>query len=500
MSNEAIIPVIIGVGQFNDRPASGREGLDSLGLMVSASRLACADAGEAIREQIDWLGITNQISFPELKGVLCEGVATAMGITPRFARETAEPTGDSPILLINEAANAIARGEARVALITGGEALRTASLRAREAAGAHAKHSGPLPKRRPETQQARHKYGLPAPVDIYPLYENASRSAWGQSFSEAQAESAAIWSSMSDVATANPAAWLRHHRDASEIMTPTADNRPIAFPYTKLMVANAAVNQGASVIVTSLAIARERGVAEDRIIYVGLGAAAHEDDDPLIRPHFESSASMEVSIRRAMELNNVSAEELDHVELYSCFPCVPKMARRILDWPLEKPATVFGGLTFGGGPIGNYMAHAAASMVEALRSKPGNGLLFANGGFATHNHTMLLTTRPMPAGTFPQDFNYQAEADAHRGASPVLDEGYSGPATLETWTIIYDREAKPKFGVVIGRAPDGRRVIGRVPADDARLIKILEVEDGEPVGMAGNVMADGELNRWTLAA
>ena len=44
----------------------------------------------------------------------------------------------------------------------------------------------------------------------------------------------------------------------------------------------------------------------------------------------------------------------------------------------------FGGLTFGGGPIGNYMSHAVASMVGKLRETGGKGLLFANGGYATH--------------------------------------------------------------------------------------------------------------------
>ena len=42
--------------------------------------------------------------------------------------------------------------------------------------------------------------------------------------------------------------------------TSTADNRPIAFPYSKLMVANSSVNQGAALIVTSLALAREAGI------------------------------------------------------------------------------------------------------------------------------------------------------------------------------------------------------------------------------------------------
>src|SRR3546814_3982118 len=71
------------------------------------------------------------------------------------------------------------------------------------------------------------------------------------------------------------------------------------------------------------------------------------------------------------------------------------MARRILGWPWDRPATVFGGLTFGGGPIANYMSHAIVSMVDRLRSEGRYGFLFANGGFATDNHCIVLGNRPI---------------------------------------------------------------------------------------------------------
>src|SRR3546814_9815035 len=87
----------------------------------------------------------------------------------------------------------------------------------------------------------------------------------------------------------------------------------------------------------------------------------------LHRDRYDGSVSMETSITRTLELNGMTVEDFDAVELYSCFPCVPKMARRILGWPWDRPATVFGGLTFGGGPIATYMSHAIVSMVEQLR-------------------------------------------------------------------------------------------------------------------------------------
>jgi acetyl-CoA C-acetyltransferase len=251
------------------------------------------------------------------------------------------------------------------------------------------------------------------------------------------------------------------------------------------MVANSSVNQGAAVIVTSLAEARARGIAQDRLIYVGQGAAAHEDSDVLARATYTESPSMAVSLKRTLERNALSPEDLDFVELYSCFPCVPKMARRVIGWPLEKPATVSGGLTFGGGPIGNYMSHAVVSMVAELRKGGGNGLLFANGGLATHNHSIALSCSPFSPNSHPQDFDCQIEADALRGVAPSIDENYLGPATVETYTVLYDRDGGPRQGVVLARSPQGARFLAKVPATDSATIRWLTAGAEEPVGASG---------------
>ncbi len=488
--DETRIPVIIGVGQVNDRPADDADALDSRQLMEAAIRAADADAGGGFISRIDWLGITRQISFPSLDKTMVDGICTALGIAPVHAEQSKGPNGDTPIKYLNDAANAIGEGRAQVAIVAGAEALRTAARRP---------DGGGIGRnmRMPEVPPIHVKYGLRTPTDIYPLYENAGRKTWGQTLAEGQAETGVIWSLFSQVAAANPAAWIRKPLPAEEIITASANNRPIAFPYTKLMVANSSVNQGAALLVTSLAVARAAGVPESRIIYVGKGAAAHESDNVLERARWDNSPSMAVTLEQVVARNGLDPQKLDHLELYSCFPCVPKMARRTLGLPADRVATMFGGLTFGGGPIGNYMAHAAASMVEKMRVEPGDGLLFANGGFATHNHAILLTTRPQPAGTFPQDYDCQAEADARRGAVPELVDGYEGPAEIETYTVIYDREAQPKFGVVLARTPDGRRAIARVPAEDDGMIAFLTSGAEEPVGTAGIVVREGDFCYWS---
>ncbi len=498
------VPVIVGVGQINDRPTDPDDGLDSLGLMIAALRLAESDAGGNWLADLDSLAIVDQLSFREL-GNLCVPLAVAIGASPKIAYQSPAPHGDAPIRMLNEAANRIGAGEASIAVVVGGEALRTAAGRAKKHAGNDKSYNAVRAatlRREPGYAQV---HGLAAPVDVYPLYENAGRAAYGQSLVESQAESAEIWSRMSEVAAADGGAWITRPVTPHAILTVDSNNRPIAFPYTKLTVANSSVNQGAGFIVASLAEAQRRGVAEDRMIHVGMGAAAKEAPSILQRDRYDRSVSMETSIRRTLELNAMTGTDFDFVELYSCFPCVPKMARRLLNWPLSKPATVFGGLTFGGGPIGNYMSHAVVAMVQKLRAKVvsgggTSGFLFANGGFATDNHCIVLSNRPVEAASFPQDFDYQAEADAARGTIPPLDEGYVGAAQVESYTVFYNRDGGPRAGVVVARTATGGRTLAHVDVTDAALLAFLTDGKVEPVSTNGTIEPRGEAGRFWIRA
>ncbi|MBL8543553.1 MAG: hypothetical protein JNJ63_07055 [Hyphomonadaceae bacterium] len=495
--NNARAPVIVGVGQINDRPANAAEGLNSLELMQQAAQRADADAGGGWLQRLDSVATVAQLSFWEL-GDTSEKLSAALGVAPRFCTQSVYPSGASPILFLNEAANRIAAGEAEVALVAGAEALRTAAARA-AAKDASARTDAVRAASERGRPSGRQRYGLAAPVDVYPLYENATRAAWKQSLAEAQAESAALWSLMSGVAAGNEHAWLRKPLSPADILTINDSNRPIAFPYTKLMVANASVNQGAAFIVTSAGAARAAGIPAERLVYVGYGAAADEPGDILKRDRFDRSVSMEVSLRRTLELNGLAASNLDCAELYSCFPCVPKMARRVIGWPIEKPITVFGGLTFGGGPIGNYMSHAVASMTEQLRVSGQHGLLFANGGFATQNHSIIVSRDPARATSAPRSFDFQAEADSARGSAPALLDSYAGPAVIETYTVFYERDGAPRFGAIVARTPKGARFLAKVLREDEAMLRFLTDGQAEPVGASGHAVVADEEVRWRAA-
>jgi acetyl-CoA C-acetyltransferase len=208
---------------------------------------------------------------------------------------------------------------------------------------------------------------------------------------------------------------------------------------------------------------------------------------------------MRVSLTRALERNGLTVSDLDAVELYSCFPCVPKMARRVLGWPADRPVTVHGGLTFGGGPIGDYMTHATAAMVRRLRAGGRHGLLYANGGHATHNHTLVLSAVSAATGERQADYNCQAEADALRGPVPPLTDAVEGGVVLETYVAPFDATGEPGDAVAVGRAWTGERVLARVDRSDSATLAFLTDGRTEPVGAAGVVSRRDGLLHWRPA-
>ncbi len=343
------------------------------------------------------------------------------------------------------------------------------------------------------------KLGVFRPVTVYPFYEVASSAHWGQTPREALAESGALWSRYSDAAAENPNAWLKRHFAAEEITTPTPDNRPIAWPYTKLMVANPMVNMGGAVLLTSLAKARAAGIAEERLIYPLGGASAEEPRDYLLRDQFRESHPQNAVLNAVMEMVGGDGRAFDAIELYSCFPCVPKMARRTLKLGPDVRPTVTGGLTFFGAPLNTYMTHAACAMVRKMREGARLGLLYGQGGFVTKHHALVLS-RLMPRETLAQETSVQAIADRNKGAVPEFVDRASGRGKLESFTVLYGRNGEVEHGVVMVRTEAGARTLARVPAQDVATLGNLMNMDRSPVGSLGEIaMAPDGVPEWKAA-
>jgi acetyl-CoA C-acetyltransferase len=453
------IPVIVGIGEIVDRPKEITEGLEPLALLEQALRRAETDSGVKLLGEIGSLDIVNFLSWryrdPEI------ALSDRLGIKPKHAYY-GPVGGESPIRYLHEAAQRIARGECSVAAVCGAEAQSTATKA--ERAGITPPwtpfaHDVPEPKRGAAFQKPMAvKLGVFRPVTVYPFYEAATSAHWGQTPRQAMAESGELWSRYSEVAAQNPNAWLKRRFSPEEITTPTADNRLIAWPYTKLQVANPTVNMGAALLMTSLAKARAAGIAEDRLIHVWGGASAEEPRDYLIRDQFFQSHPQNAVLKAVIDLVGGDGCAFDAIELYSCFPCVPKMARRTLGLGPDVQPTVTGGLTFFGAP-----------------------------------------SRQAPAAALAQDTSVQVEADSHRGRVPEFVTEANGKGVVESFTVIYGRNNEVEHGVAMLRTQDNARALARVPAGDGATLAHLLNLDRTPVGSSGDIVTaeDGVLE-WRV--
>lgn len=494
------IPILIGVGEVTDRtrdPAQGREPLE---LMLEALTAAEQDAGGSLLTLVDSLDVVCEYSWPYIDAPGL--VAARLGVQPKHAYY-GEAGGESPVRFIHEAALRIQRGESVVAAVVGAEAQYTVAAAMKGNVNlpwANRDKQAKLLTGREFSAPVAVDHGVAIPTNVYPFYENASQAHWGQTQREALAESGQIWSALSEVAATHPNAWLQQGFSADYITTPAEKNRLIAWPYTKHMVANPLVNQGAAVLLTSVATARALGISEDKWVYLLGGAAANEPRDYLQRDQFHQSHAQNAVLDAATRFAGGDAGHFGAMELYSCFPCVPKMARRSLKLPVTAPMSVTGGLSFFGAPLNNYMTHAAASLVRAVRAQPNVlGLLYGQGEYVTKHHAIVLSATPGADVPLDEKYSVQTQADAQRGSVPVFLPDYSGPAKIETFTVIYSRDGKPEFGTVIGLTPAGERLMARVPAGDEKTIGLLTDLDVTPVGTAGTVSRlDAKRLQWTV--
>jgi acetyl-CoA C-acetyltransferase len=186
---------------------------------------------------------------------------------------------------------------------------------------------------------------------------------------------------------------------------------------------------------------------------------------------------------------SVAIDDIAHFDLYSCFPSAVQIGRDMLGIAPgdTRPLTVTGGLPYFGGPGNNYVTHSIATMIETLRAHPGDlGLVTANGWYLTKHATGVYSTQPGAHDWHRADPKIdQSAIDAE--PHPTVVDDPSGAATVETYTVLFDRDGAPERGIVIGRTADGARFISNTPPDRPTLESMTT---HEMVGAPGAVVHD----------
>jgi acetyl-CoA C-acetyltransferase len=518
-------PVLVGGGQAIDRlGAADYAQLSAVGLAAKAAQAALADCGTdlpAVTAAVDTIAGVRQFetTSPFARAPLGRADNYPRAVAARILADPGRAIlevsgGQAPQHLVTELAGSIAAGATQVALIVGSEAISTA----RHFAGTDDRPDftetvgGSLEDRGYGLAGigSRHlaAHGLTDAPSQYALLENARRAREGLSRAAYAAAMGALFAPFTAVAAANPFAASRVKRDAAELVTPSEANRLIAEPYPRYLVARDQVNQGAAVVLASIAAARRLGVPEERWVFLA-GHADAREQRLLTRPDLSRSPAAARASELALDLAGITMAEVATIDLYSCFPIPVFNICDAFGLAADDPRglTLTGGLPYFGGAGNNYSMHAIVETMHRARQAPGSfGFVGANGGIMGKYSAGVYTTRPAPW----QPGRSGALQDSLDEAPRVeVDRRPHGPAVIETFTVRPGRDGHRR-GIVIGRLgggvtgrlagsarPDGggRRFVATVPPGDQDLLDLLG--EGDPFGAGVYVRAFASGNHVT---
>lgn len=502
-------PVLVGCGQISQRERDPRAAQAPIELMASAARLAAEDsgAGAALLQSLDSIAVIRLFADTSHRFTCPFGsyanpprsLAQRLGATQAHQLVYTHPGGNMPQWCINRLGEALARGEIGAALVVGAEALATQKAAQRggialdwaEDPGGSFESWGVA--RRGWSDVEDH-HGARAAITMYPMIEHAIRGHRGRGLAEHQAAMGTLLARFAAVAAANPLADRRDGYSAAQIATPGPGNPMIAHPYTRLMSANAYIDQGAALILTSVARARQLGIAPDRWVYLHGCADAHDHWYLSERSTLHGSAAMPRVFEQALAMAGCSLDQIDAFDIYSCFASAVEVACEVLGLAEDDPRglTVTGGLPYFGGPGNNYVTHSIAQMMQRLRAKPGQrGLVTANGNYLTKHSAGVYSTDAPGKPFAPQD-PALLQAELNRLPRPPYAALAEGSASIATYTVTHDAKG-PSGALVIGQRDDGTRFIAKTPPDPALW---AEMQTQDFLGRRGHVDHDGQCNRF----
>ena len=490
-------PIIVGVAQVEQREDDPRAAREPIDLMVDAVKLAGEDCGNpAILRQADSVRVVRGIW-----GYENPGRQVAERIEAGGAETGLTSLGGNYVQsLTNRSFLDIQTGKNEIVVVSGGECGRTQS-RARKAgldldwnpltrepgANPTTKDEGDKPEiflgsNKVTRHDAEMRRGIKLPIQFYPMFETALRYARGEGVEEHLKRVSELWAGFNKVAVENPHAWIRKRLSAEEIRTPSPSNRPVSYPYTKLMNSNNSVDQGAALILTSVGKARELGIAKERWVFPHAGTEAWDHLYVSERDNLHSSVAIRLSAAKLFDMTGFGPDDMDYVDLYSCFPAAVQVSANEIGLSQERPLTVTGGLTFAGGPLNNYVMHSVARTVEMLRAAPGSkGLVTANGGLLT-KHALCIYSTDAPAEPFACA-NLQNEVDAMPRRE--VAEEHEGEATVESYVVMYDSKGQPDVAHAACLLDDGRRTWANVADCDTVKAMLEEEFCGRPARVDG---------------
>jgi len=482
-------PILVGAAQIVQRAEDPLRAREPLALMEEALRAAAEDAGAPqLLADADCIAV-------------CAGLShygdPARWLAQRFGARAESVlgliSGTTSQQFVADAARAIAAGKRDVVLIAGGEAEHSARRVRRAGAKPERSRAEGAPDRTIGVHVSEAEWrgrpdgdaGLVTPAACFAVFETAMRHRYGLSVAAHRRRISEMWARNARVASRNPHAWIRRAPSAEEIATPSPDNPWVAAPYTKLLVANMVVDQAAGLILTSAERAGRLGIAEARWVFPQASAEAVVVRQISERESLAAEPPLALVAQRACELAALDPMRADFLDFYSCFPAPVQFTAEALAIPLERELTVTGGLTYGGGPLNNYVLHAIATVFARLRESAGaRALVTAVGGNFSKHAAGVYGCEPLAGGFAFADLADDVRAMPQR----AYEQGYTGDAEIEAFTVLADAGRLSRAAIAC-RTPRGARTWAR--ASNAALAERFAHED--LVGARVRIASDREI-------
>lgn len=478
-------PVLVGIGTVQQKHEDWTKAKEAIELMVDAAREAILDTKvDELGAAIDCIYVPRGLWHYTNPARL---VASAIGATN--ASTVMVEIGVLQQTAIGDACRQIADGKLETAMVVGGEA-KFRDLRAR-IAGEEAPETKQTDKPDKTMTPAAELYldaevnsGLGyMPVNYYAIMESAFRSSKGWSVSDHRDRLAAMYSGFSDIATDNPHAWKPGHVEANVIRDPSPKNPMLAFPYTKLHNTSWNVDQAAALLFCSAAKAEALGIPREQWVFPLASAECGHMLSLAQRKELHRVPGVKAAGEKALALTGCTMQELDLVELYSCFPVAVETFSSELGIDLERELTITGGMPFAGGPLNNYVIQATCRMAELLRKSPGRkGIVSSVSGLLTKQGIGLWSADPGKA-----EFQFIDVTEEVAAANPPMEitESHVGTAIIVGYTVIYEK-GEPSRAVAMVDLPDGSRSV--VWSETPALVAAMEREEfcGRTVQCAEN--------------
>ena len=484
-------PCLIGVAQHTVHPGEG-PAPEPLDFWEEMARAAAADSGgHDVIEAIDDVNVVYSLSwtYDDAPGRLAERLGLGPG-----GRRLSSMSGTSAQKMLTGAAARILRRETDLALVAGAESLAT--RRAMKKAGEKPDWSHPAAgKRSLPFEDPFHRSEIVHQVTqaylTFALFDVARRAHLGVAPEAYLRQSGELFAPMTEVAANNPNAWFRQARTADELTRVSAENRMVAHPYPKNLVAIMDIDMGSALLLASDEKADALGVPKDRRVYLRGFCNTKDAARVAERRDLFRSAGMEEAARVALAGAGVDFDDIAYLDLYSCFPSSVNFARDALGMGPEdgRVVTVTGGLPYHGGPGSNYLGHSIATLAERLREDPDAHGLATGVGMHLVNHSYAVYSgRP---GEFSIPDEEAAQQRTANAEGCVIRDAATGPARVASYSVVHGREGR-QFGVAVCDLSDAERCYAYTESEDL----MEEMEAAEWVGSEIELEDGGEgINR-----